>query len=134
MNDARRSPHRPVAIAPSPMRWLTRIAFVTAVVVMIARLTTPDALRDPADVLPGSQPAHAGLGAGTGLVLDLFAILPALLVLARSAFDKDFRLRSHWSHLPLFTLALWAVLSTAWASDRFAAAVGASHFFAAACL
>jgi O-antigen ligase len=115
-------------------RWISRIAFLLSLVVIIARLTTPDVLRDPWDTTPGSDVVPAGPGPATGLVLDLLACLPAILVLIRRALDRNYRLARHWSHLLLFPLAMWAVLSTAWSADRFAAVVTAAHFFAASCL
>jgi O-antigen ligase len=105
-----------------------------ALVVLIARLTTPDVLRDPWETTPGSDVVPAGPGPATGLVFDLLACLPAVLVLIRRALDRNYRLVRHWSHLFLFALAVWAVLSTAWSADRFAAAVASAHFFSAACL
>lgn len=116
------------------VRRITHIAFLLAVTVVIARLTTPDVLRDPWEASPGSGPTPAGAGPATGLVFDLLACLPALLVLLRRCIDRDFRLVMRWSHLPLFCLCGWALISIAWSADRFAAAVTASHFFAACCL
>jgi O-antigen ligase len=114
--------------------WITHIAFAISLIVVIARLTTPDALRDPWEVTPGGTQTPASPGPATGLVFDLIAALPALLILARRAIDPDFRLRLRRSHALLFALAGWAVVSTFWASDQFAAAVTSAHFFAAACL
>jgi O-antigen ligase/tetratricopeptide (TPR) repeat protein len=130
---ARKSPRERIAVGPSPLRWITHIAFILAVAVMIGRLMIPDALRDPEQPIPGVI-SHANPGPATGLVLDLLAIAPALLVLVRRAVDAGFRLAPKWSHLPMFALLCWAMLSTAWASDRFAAAVSSAHFFAAGCL
>lgn len=118
------------ADAPSPWRRFTQAAFILSLVVVIARLTSVETLRDPWDVAPGSVAIARGAGPATGLVIDLLAVIPALLVLARRVVDRDFRLASRWSHLIAFALAVWVMLSTAWSSDRFAAIVSASHLLA----
>ncbi len=115
-------------------RWLSLAAFAIALIVVIARFTTVDALRDPWDAQPGADATAATPGPGTGLVFDLIAAFPALLVLVRRVIDRQFRLSIRLSHALLLALAGWMLLSTAWASDQFAAIVTASHFFAAACL
>jgi O-antigen ligase len=65
-------------------------------------------------------------------VLDLLAWVPALLVLARGAVDRTFRVRVTWAHGLLGALALLAVLSPFWAGDKFAAAVSGFHLVSAA--
>jgi O-antigen ligase len=120
--------------AISPARWLTHIAFVLALAVVIARLTTPDALREPWEASPGGSPRGLEPGPATALMFDLLAAIPALLVLFRRVVDRDYRLHFRVSPLLLLGLAVWAVLSTGWSADRFAAAVVSCHFFAAACL
>jgi tetratricopeptide (TPR) repeat protein len=67
-------------------------------------------------------------------VLDLVAWVPALLVLARAALDRSYVIRFAWTHLLLLALALWTVLSTAWASDKFSAIVSGFHLLSAAVL
>ncbi len=127
-------PTRLVTTAKLPSPWITHIAFLLALVVVVARVTTVDSLRDPWDATPGGGPIAHGPGPAVGLVYDLLMIAPALLVLLRRTIDSEFRLTLRWSHLPLLSLAGWAVTSVAWAADQFAAAVTAAHFFAAACL
>lgn len=118
----------------SSWRWLMQIALVLVIAVVIARLTTTESLRDPWEVVPGAAATPRGAGPGTGLVLDLLALLPGLLILARRALDRDFYLIGRWSYGPMLALGAWAIISTAWADDRFAAAVTAFHWFAGLCL
>src|SRR5437764_15462498 len=93
-----------------------------------------ETLRAPWDITPGGTAFPRGPGPATGIVMDLLAILPALLVLARRVLDRDFQLAPRWSHLPMFALAAWVALSTTWASDTFAAVINASHRVAGICL
>jgi O-antigen ligase len=129
-----RPAHQPSTVPPSPWRWITHAAFVIALAIVIARLTTPDSLRDPAEIAPGGPPTPSFPGPGTALVFDLIAALPAVLVLVRRALDRTNRLVFHWSHALLFAFAGWMMLSTAWSADKFAAAVTSAHFLAGACL
>ena len=117
----------------SPWRgvWLTRAAFVLSAALVLARATMLETLRDPLDVNPGTEAPPDGPGAGSGLVLDLLCCLPALLVLARRVVDPGYALHFAWSLVPLGLLALWTITSTAWAGDKFAAAVGGAHWFCA---
>src|SRR5687768_4026771 len=71
--------------------WLTRVAFVLALGLVLARATMMEILRDPLDVTPGAPPVPRAPGPGASLVLDLLAWVPALLVLARGALDRTFR-------------------------------------------
>lgn len=112
--------------------WLTRIAFGLSLAVVLTRATMLEVLRDPLDVAAGSQPAPRGPGPAAGLVLDLLAWAPALLVLARGAIDTTFRPPPSWAHGLMLLLAAWTVLSTAWADDKFAALVSGFHFLSAA--
>ena len=114
--------------------WVTRVALVLAVAVAVARLLTPDVVRDAAAVAPGSAPAGRDPAAGTGIALDLVAAVPALLVLARRAFDRDYRLAVRRSHWLLLALVVWMAASADWASDRYAAVVSAATFASAASL
>jgi tetratricopeptide (TPR) repeat protein len=118
----------------SPWRWITRIAFGLLLAIVITRFTTEEFIRDPWDVVPGGMAAPRAPGAAAGLVLDLLTILPVLAILLRAAFDPNYRLRWRWSYLPMFALGFWTMASTAWSSDRFLAAVTASHLFAGFCL
>jgi O-antigen ligase len=119
------------AVVPvSPWCRLTQLAFVIAIAIVIARLTSIETLRDAWDITPGSPLISRGPGAASGLVLDLLAAVPALLVLARRVLDRDFRLVSRWTYLAMFLLGAWVLASAAWATDKFAAIVTASHLFA----
>src|SRR5207247_566407 len=114
--------------------WLTWLALVVSAAVVLARATMLETLRNPLDVFPGSEPVPRGPGAGTGVVLDLIACVPALLVLARRTFDPNYSLRFAWSFVPLAGLASWTVASVAWSGDKFAAAVSGFHWLAASVL
>lgn len=127
----RGAPAEPI-VAGAGVRWLTRIATGIAMAVVVARLTMMETLRDPMPVAPDAQRFPAGAGASTSLLLDLLACVPALLVLARRRFDASYTLSFAWSPLVLLGLGVWAVLSTLWASDTFAAAVSSFHLFSAA--
>jgi hypothetical protein len=115
-------------------KWITHAAFILALIVVVARLTTPDVLRDPWEPTPGADVTPAGAGVGTGLVFDLLACLPALLVLLRAVVDGEFRLVFRLSHWLLAGLSIWMLASIAWSVDRFAAAATGFHWCAAACL
>jgi O-antigen ligase len=107
---------------------------VLAAAVVVARATMLETLRNPLDVYPGSDAVPRGPGAGTGVVLDVVACFPGLLVLARRVLDPRFVLRRAWSFLPLAGLAVLIVASTTWSGDRFAAAVSGFHWLAASVL
>lgn len=111
--------------------WLTQVAFVLALGLVVARATMLEILREPFAALPGGEAIPRGPGPASSLILDLFCCVPALLVLARRALDRTYVIRLAWSHLAMGLLGIWTVLSTLWAADRFAAAVNGSHFFSA---
>lgn len=115
-------------------QWLTATAFVLAVGLVVARVTMLETVRDPFGVTLGAQPIPRGAGAAAGLVLDALCWVPAILVLVRRVIDPGYRLRIAWSQLWAVLLAATAVASTAWASDRFAAAVAAFHLLSAVVL
>jgi hypothetical protein len=121
-NDSRRSPG---------WHWLTRLAFLIALAVVIARLMTAEVIRNPTQAVAGDQAAPIGPGPATGLVLDLIATSPALLILARRAIDSQYRLRHSWAAIAFLLLGLWAVCSTLWSADKFAAIVSSMHWLAA---
>lgn len=124
------------AVAPdesgAASAWLTRAAFGMSLAVVLARATMLEVLRDPLDVAAGAQAAPRGPGPAAGLVLDLLAWAPALLVLARGAIDRSFRVRLSWAGGLMLLLGAWTVLSTTWADDKFAALVSGFHFLSAA--
>ncbi len=84
-------------------------------------------LREPFEIVPNSPASPRGCGPAGSLWLDLLACLPALIVLARRTFDRDYSLRPALSFIPLSLLAIWTTTSVAWSADKFAAAVSASH-------
>lgn len=114
--------------------WVTWLALAIGLVLIIMRLTTPEALREPWAPVPGSAPTPAGPGPAVGLVLDALAYLPALLILGRRVFDRSYRLTPRLSHVPLLLLVVWASFSVIWSADKFAAVVEASHLCAAAAM
>ena len=113
---------------------ITAVAFGLLVVLVVGRVLTPDMLRAPWDATPGEGAVAHPPGPATGLVFDLLGVLPALLVLARRAVDRSYRLVPRWSHLPLAGVVVWMAATVGWSTDRFAAAVTAAHFAAAAAM
>jgi O-antigen ligase len=111
--------------------WITRIALGLAIALVIARATMTQQLRDPFQVSPGSQPAPRVLGPAGAVVLDLLMCFPAVLVLLRSSIDRNYLISFSRAHGYAFALAAWILISTFWATDRFAAAVEATHWGAA---
>src|SRR4051794_16255291 len=105
-----RPPRRPL---PRPTRrvepttpsargaWLTWVAFAVLVAVVVARMSMLETLRDPSPAEPGTPVPPAGPGPTAGLVLDLLACAPALLVLVRRWVDRTFALRLAWSTIPM---------------------------------
>lgn len=115
--------------------WLTRIAFGGAIVLVIARALLPQYLRDTEPLAPlatGEPLPTRAAGPAVGVILDSLTLLLAVFVLLRATMDREWRLLRTWSILPLALVALWAFASTAWASDKFAAAASASTWLAAA--
>lgn len=125
---ARHARTQPIDSPPS-LFWnrLTQAAFVISLALVCCRLLMGESIRNSSDLSAGGARAPASPGAACGIVLDLLFCIPALLVLARRAFDDHFRLLFFWSYLPMALLALLTALSPLWAADRFAAAVSASH-------
>ncbi len=134
----RTAPRRPINTVAGPTTaawgWITTAAFALVLSVTVGRLMTVDVLRDVGSPVPGGEASGRGPGPGTGLVFDLIAALPAWLVLARRALDRDYRLVPRRSHLLLLGLNLWMAASVGWSADRYAAVVSAAHFAAAGCL
>jgi O-antigen ligase len=118
----------------SGWRRLTQVAFGLTLVLVVARMTMQEILRNPWLPVPGSTPTPAMPGPATSIALDLLCCLPALLVLARRLIDPTFTLRFAWSSLAMFALAAWTLVSALWSSDRFAAIVNAFHWACALAL
>lgn len=116
---------------PSSARWLTQAAFLLVIVLVIARATMLETTRDPFEVMPGSMPYPRGLGAAGSVVLDWLVCAAPLLILIRCIIDRSFSLVRVRSFIPLALLGIWAAASSTWATDRFPAVVGASHFIGA---
>ncbi|HEX8522291.1 MAG TPA: O-antigen ligase family protein [Tepidisphaeraceae bacterium] len=111
---------------------LTQVAFVLMIALVGARALMPEILRDPTYASPGATIAPRGPGAATSLILDALCWLPGALVLIRRSIEKDYTVRVRVSHVLFGALAVWAVLSTFWASDKFAALVTSVHLLTAA--
>lgn len=116
---------------PQTHAWLTRSAMLIALGVVIARATMLEIVRDPFEASPNVLGAPRGPGAGTGVVLNVLAMLPAILVLIRSLMDRSFAVRFTLVHGLLLGLGAWAVVSMAWSADKFVALVQAMHLLAA---
>ncbi|HEX3355557.1 MAG TPA: hypothetical protein VHS31_01150, partial [Tepidisphaeraceae bacterium] len=114
--------------------WLTQIAFVLAISLVIARCIMLETLRDAFDLSASSSIAPRGCGPAGSVVLDLLCCLPALLVLLRRVLDKTYIVRFTWAEGLLALFAGWAFLSTVWAGDKFQTLVLAFHLIAAASL
>ncbi|HEY8749111.1 MAG TPA: O-antigen ligase family protein, partial [Tepidisphaeraceae bacterium] len=115
----------------SPWRVLTRTAFVLMIALVVVRATIFESLRNELQVVPGTVGAPATPGPATGLTLDLFFCIPAMLILARRLVDVSYRIRCGRAHLAMFLLAGWTLLSALWAPDKFIAAIAAAHWAAA---
>lgn len=115
---------------PRSHEWLTQCAFILALALVAARATIPDFSKVRGEAA-FSADTPRGPGAATALGLDLLCCVPALLVLARRAMDRQYILRVSWSLVPLAALVIWGMISLAWSADKFAALLGASHLMAA---
>jgi O-antigen ligase len=122
----------------SPQRTdrLTWWALGLALAMVLARGMMSDSLRPPfeTNVQPGSVAEPRAPGAAAALGLDVLCCVPALLVLLRGMMDRTFTLRHPRSFIPLGLLCAWMLMSTFWASDKFAAIVTAAHWTAAMAL
>ena len=122
------SPH------PARIDWfsaLTSTALVLTLSVVIARTTMLEGFHEPFPAAPGRAAYPRGAGPTASLFLDLLCCVPALLVLVRRAADETYVVRWNGSHVWTGLLAAWVCASVAWADDKFAAAVAASHVTAA---
>jgi O-antigen ligase len=119
-----------------PDRWgqVTQIAFLLALSLAAARGMMLETIREPFEATPGAMPVPRGASAGASLILDLACCVPALLVLARRAGDRSYRLRWSASCCVLAALCIWMLISARWAGDSFSAIVSAANFSAAAAM
>jgi hypothetical protein len=137
---SRRTPRsRPNLIASTqPSGWaarLTQLAFIVSLALIIARAFMSETVRDPFDFASAAGlSTPRGPGPSAGVLLDALECLPALLVLLRRVFDREYPLRWAWSQVLFAAFAVWCAASVLWASDRFFAAVTAAHMIAAAAL
>src|SRR5215472_14763953 len=124
---AKRSAPPTLGPAESPWRFLTRIAFVLMLLLVVVRATISESVNSDFQ-MAGSVAAPSTPGPATGLLLDLLFCIPALLILARRLVDLSYSIRCDRAHLIMFALGLWTLLSVFWASDKFVAAVSAAHW------
>src|SRR5437868_2004919 len=101
--------HRPAQQTPATSSikvrswaWLTQAAFVLAVALVLCRGMMNQVIRPDSNPAPGTVAAPQVPGPATSLGLDLLCCLPALLVLARRAFDPSFTLTRSWAFWPMF--------------------------------
>lgn len=116
---------------PSHWEWVTRLGLLLTLALVMCRALMSDSIREPVPPTPHSQAVPLAPGPATGLALDLLCCLPALLVLTRRAFDRNFRLIHSWGFVPMLLLGVMAIASVRWSADRFAAVVSASHLLCA---
>src|SRR5438045_111942 len=107
--------HRPAQQIPQTSNikarswaWLTQPAFVLAVALVLCRGMMNEVIRPDSNPAPGVVAAPQVPGPATSLGLDLLCCLPALLLLARRAFDPNFSLLTSWSYWSMFLLAILA--------------------------
>jgi O-antigen ligase len=110
---------------------LTRVAFWLALVIVCARAAMSEVIRDPMTVGPGTIAAPRAVGPAGSLFLDLLSCVPTFLILVRRVMDPTYVLRWSWSHVLMSLLAVWAVASRWWASDKYAAMVQSADFASA---
>lgn len=86
----RRPTTEPARVAPVPAgaSQLLQIALIVAISVVIAKSTMMESLRDPFGITPNAAPYPRGQGPASGLVLDLLACVPALLVCIHRVLQK----------------------------------------------
>src|SRR5690349_21544704 len=116
----------------SVLPWLTQIAFVLSIALVIARMLMLEMPHDPMEVLESTTVAPRGCGPAGSMVLDLLCCVPALLVLTRRVIDKKYIIRISPAHLALAAFAILALVSTAWAANRAKALEMSFHVIAAA--
>jgi O-antigen ligase len=122
------------AASPIWASWTSRCAFILTLVLGIARAMMTETARSAFDVTSQASAGPSGPGATTTLLLNLLCCLPALLVLLRRTLDRNDVLRWTWSQVLLGLLAIWAVISIGWSSDKFIALLSASSTLAAGAL
>ncbi len=119
-----------LADEPSPLwNWIEILGLILTAGVVIARATMLEIVREPQTTASTALPS--GPGATTSLMLSLVACLPALFLLLRRAFSGSYRFVNPMTVYIGLTLGALALASTFWASDQFAALIGASTFFSA---
>ena len=109
------------------------ICWVLVIAVVLTRTTLLELLREPFAVTVGSAAAPAAPGPATTLLLNLLSALPLFLLLLRDIRSAA-PLRQPAANSLLIVSGALAALSTAWASDKFAAIVTASTWLSCGCL
>ncbi|MDB5320470.1 MAG: lipid core-O-antigen ligase-like enyme [Phycisphaerales bacterium] len=127
--EARKRPQEMSGAGSRPVEWLTQIAFVLAMALVVARATTTDQSKERGVAMTSETPRAGGPAAAMGL--DLLCCVPAILVLARRVSDRAYVLRWSWSILAMGLLAVMGVASTLWASNKFWAMLEGFHLIAA---
>jgi hypothetical protein len=112
----------------SPHQWMTRVAFGLLLALVIARCLMLEVARE------AMIASTNGPGPATSTFLDWLTFVPMLLILARRVVDREYALRFTWAHVAFGLLAVWTLLSVAWAGDRWLALVGSMHILAGASL
>lgn len=129
-SDKKRATTQEIPVVGSrPVEWLTQIAFVLALALVLARATTGDFSKNRSEPLTSAAPRVGGPAASIGL--DLLCCLPAILILSRRVSDRTYVLRWSWSVAGLAALALLGLASTIWASNKFWAMLSGFHLMAA---
>ena len=112
----------------------TQVAFALTVALVIARAIMVESVRGSVDAIVGGLGAPRGPGPATSLFLDAFCALPAILVLVRRVMDRTYVVRWTWSCVLVALLAIWAVASVAWSTDRFLTLINAANTVGSALL
>lgn len=121
--------------SPAPLWWwLERVGIAVGVGVVIARATMLETVYEHQLPLPGQMPPPIGAGPASSITLSLLACVPGLIVLLRRAIDRTYILTRATTHVFMLGLGVWAVLSSTWAGDQFAAMVGSFTLFGALAL
>jgi O-antigen ligase len=125
-----RSMKRPAPLYNLPLDVLKWTALAMVLMLVVTRGTMQEFLREPFQILPGSDPSPRAAGPAISIGLDLLCCVPALLVILRRLLKKT-RLHTPVSLKLLAALTAWMMLSPFWAADRFGAIVTAFHWVAA---
>ena len=112
----------------------TQLAFILTLALIIARAIMTENARDSVDAVIKGLTAPRTISAGGILFLDALCTVPAILVLMRRVCDRTYVIRWTWSCLLIGLLAIWAMCSIAWSTDKFLTLISAANTFASATL